>query len=85
MKISPPLYEEQTEGKEQCVAVDCNCSHCERKAMISVHPLAKDVEFTQGLVDRVEYYSGMQKNPVRPQGWLRVRVYCSRIACESTP
>lgn len=64
MRISPPLYKEQTEGKDQCVAVECNCSHCERKAIIGVHPLAKDVEFTQGLEDRAEYYCGMKKNPV---------------------
>lgn len=64
MRISPPLYQEQTEGKEQCVAIECNCSHCERTAAISVHPLATDVEFKQGLEDRVEYYCGMKKNPV---------------------
>ena len=63
MKISPPLYEEHAEGKEQCVAVECNCSYCERNGSLSVHPLAKDVEFTQGLEDRVNYYSGIKQNP----------------------
>lgn len=49
MTLSPPLYAEQTQDKEQCVAVDCNCSHCERHGSIAVHPLAKDVVFTRGL------------------------------------
>lgn len=63
MKISPPLHQEETESKEQCVAVECNCSHCERKGIITVHPLAKHIEFTQGLEDRVNYYTAMKKNP----------------------
>lgn len=49
MTISPPLYPEQTQGKEQCVAVECGCSHCERHGNLAVHPLAKDVVFTKGL------------------------------------
>jgi len=49
MKLSPPIYPEQTEGKEQCVPIECHCSHCQRTGAISVHPIAKDVEFTRGL------------------------------------
>ena len=63
MKISPPLYEEQTEGKEQCVAIECFCSYCERNGSLMVHPLAKDVEFTQGLESRANYYTATKKNP----------------------
>ena len=63
MKLSPPLYKEETEDKEQCIPVECNCSYCERNGYIGVHPLAKDVEFTQGLEDRVSYYTAMKKNP----------------------
>ncbi|KAK3686923.1 hypothetical protein LTR37_019321 [Vermiconidia calcicola] len=63
MKISPPLYEEHTQGKEQYVADECDCSHCERQGYVSVHPLSKDVEFTQGLEDRMEYYCGAKNNP----------------------
>lgn len=63
MRLSPPLYKEQTEGKEQCIPVECDCSHCERTGLIAIHPLAKDVKFTQGLEDLVEYYSGAKKNP----------------------
>jgi hypothetical protein len=66
MKLSPPLYAEQTEGQEQCVAVECNCSMCERNGYWGVHPLAKDVEFTQGLEDRTNYYFAAKKSPV----WL---------------
>ena len=76
MKISPPLYAEHTEGKEQCVAVECNCSYCERNGIIAVHPLANDVEFTQGLEDRAKYYTGMKKNP----HWL----ICSHIGHKTT-
>jgi hypothetical protein len=61
--LSPPLYKEQAEGKEQWTAIDCNCSHCERVGAINVHPLAKDVKFTQGWENVVEYRSGAKKNP----------------------
>ena len=49
MTLSPPLYAEQTQGKEQCVAAECNCSHCERHGSLAVHPLATDIVFTKGL------------------------------------
>ena len=63
MKLSPPLYAEQTEGKERCVAVECHCSSCQRHGYIAAHPLASDVEFTQGLEDRAMYYTAAKKNP----------------------
>lgn len=63
MTLSPPIYIEDTQGKEQAVAVECDCSHCERKGLICLHPLAKDVEFTQGLEDRKEYLCASKKNP----------------------
>lgn len=63
MKLSPPLYEEQTQGKEQCVAVECNCSHCERHGYWAVHPLQKDVEWIQGLEHRGEYRMGNKVCP----------------------
>ena len=63
MKLSPPLYKEETQGKEQCVAVICNCSMCERAGYIGVHPLAKDVEFTQGQELLTKYLTGSKKCP----------------------
>ncbi|WPG98595.1 Hypothetical protein R9X50_00138800 [Acrodontium crateriforme] len=63
MNISPPLYEEDTQGKEQCVAVECDCSHCERHGFWAVHPLQKDVEWTRGLEHRGEYLMGSKKCP----------------------
>ncbi|KAK5119797.1 hypothetical protein LTR85_007123 [Meristemomyces frigidus] len=57
MKLSPPLYASDTtvEHPEQAVAIDCTCSYCARNGYLSVHPFAKDVEFTHGLENRVEY------------------------------
>lgn len=66
MKISPPLYVEQTEGKAQCRPVDCDCSFCARNGLLNVHPLAEDVEFTQGLQDRKEYFYASKTFPI----WL---------------
>lgn len=40
-----------------------NCSRCERVSAINVHPLTKDVEFTQGRENMVEYRSGGKTNP----------------------
>ena len=50
MTLSPPLLASQAQGGDIYTAVECDCTHCERKGQISCHPLAKDVEFTQGLV-----------------------------------
>ena len=75
MKLSPPLYAEQTEGKEQCVAVECGCSHCERNGYLAVHPIAKDVEFTQGQDDIQKYYSAVKKNP----HWFCK--HCGNVVC----
>ena len=61
--LSPPLYQEQAEGRERWTAIECNCSHCERVGAINVHPLTNDVEFTQGRENMAEYRSGGKKNP----------------------
>lgn len=61
--VSPPLYKEHAQGKEQWQAVECNCSHCERTGAINVHPFSKDVEFTQGKENMVEYRCAGKKNP----------------------
>ncbi|KAK4544220.1 hypothetical protein LTR36_004430 [Oleoguttula mirabilis] len=65
MTISPPLYASQTtaEQPEQCEAVECFCSYCARNGVWAVHPLTKDVVFTHGLHDRVEYLLGAKMNP----------------------
>lgn len=52
IKLSPPLLESQSEGKGVYTALECDCTHCERKGLIACHPKAKDVVFTQGLVER---------------------------------
>jgi hypothetical protein len=50
IKLSPPLLESESEGKGIYTALECDCSHCERKGIIACHPLLKDVEFTEGVV-----------------------------------
>ena len=55
---------EQAEGKEQCCGRSNATAPCARgTATGAVHPLAKDVEFTQGLDDRIAYYTAAKKNP----------------------
>lgn len=61
--VSPPLYEEDAQDKERWTAVECNCSHCERTGAINVHPFSKDVEFTKGEENLVEYRSAAKENP----------------------
>jgi hypothetical protein len=56
MTLSPPLYEEQTQGKEQYTALECGCSWCQRNGEIAVHPLVENVKFTHGLEHRGEYF-----------------------------
>ncbi|RMZ05838.1 hypothetical protein D0862_04809 [Hortaea werneckii] len=48
IRISPPLYTEHAEGKQQCVAVACECSYCMRNGYWGVHPLKEDIEWTHG-------------------------------------
>ncbi|USW49437.1 Putative Mss4-like superfamily protein [Septoria linicola] len=48
MKISPPLFEEQAEGKGVYPVTSCNCSYCERTGYLTVHPRAENVTFTRG-------------------------------------
>lgn len=50
MRISPPLLESDSEGKGVYTALECDCTHCERKGIIACHPMLADVKFTQGLV-----------------------------------
>lgn len=61
--LSPPLFLEETQGKERWTAVECNCSHCERTGCINVHPLSKDLNFTKGKEHLVEYRSAGKQNP----------------------
>ena len=63
MKISPPLLPEDTQGKEQYTAVECHCSHCERQGALCVHPLTKNVEFTQGFEDKGVHLTASKRNP----------------------
>jgi hypothetical protein len=54
--ISPPLLaSDDPEGKGVYTALECDCTHCERKGLISCHPKLADVEFSQGLV-RIQFY-----------------------------
>lgn len=55
MKISPPLLESQAEGKGVYTAIECECSHCERKGQISCHPKMENVVFTEGLVGSFDF------------------------------
>jgi hypothetical protein len=55
IRLSPPLLESESEGKGIYTALECDCTHCERKGIIACHPLFKDVEFTKGLVSHIFY------------------------------
>nr|POE87253.1 hypothetical protein CFP56_29842 [Quercus suber] len=83
MKLSPPLYvEETTEVKPgRYEAVECACSHCERHGLWMVYPFAKDVHFADGLEpgrwergaeERREYRSGAKTNP---------HFFCTNCGC----
>lgn len=48
--LSPPLLDSESEGKGIYTAVECDCTHCERKGMISCHLKKKDIVFSQGIV-----------------------------------
>jgi len=61
--ISPPLLESEAQGKGVYTATICDCSHCERLGYIVCHPKVENVEFKQGLEDRVEYRCAGKKNP----------------------
>ncbi|KAF2213067.1 hypothetical protein CERZMDRAFT_83978 [Cercospora zeae-maydis SCOH1-5] len=64
MKLSPPLFEEEAQGKGVYPATSCNCSYCERVGYLTVHPLVENVTFTQGLEHRAEYLTGNQTAPL---------------------
>ena len=58
--ISPPLLEsDDPEGKGVYTALECDCTHCERKGLISCHPKLADVKFSQGLV-RIPFITGKE-------------------------
>ncbi|GAB7328949.1 hypothetical protein MBLNU13_g00819t2 [Cladosporium sp. NU13] len=70
--ISPPLLEaDDPEGRGVYTALECDCTHCERKGLISCHPKLADVNFIEiGIADAVfekeqrgEYYCGPKKHP----------------------
>lgn len=63
MKVSPPLFEQQTEGKEQYTVIECHCSHCERQGALCVHPLVENIEWTQGVEHRGTYLCASKKSP----------------------
>jgi hypothetical protein len=64
IKISPPLLEsDDPDGKGVYTALECDCTHCERKGLISCHPKLADVKFSQGLEHRGEYYCAAKKHP----------------------
>lgn len=51
--LSPPLLEKDAEGKGVYTALECDCTHCERKAIIACHAKMKNVHFTQGTVGQL--------------------------------
>ena len=67
--VSPPLYPEHTQGREQYTAVECTCSWCARHGEICVHPLSKDVKWTHGLEQRGEYRFA---NKIAPHWFCKV-------------
>lgn len=54
--LSPPLLEKDAEGKGVYTALECDCTHCECKAIIACHAKMKNVHFTQGIVSLVYLY-----------------------------
>ncbi|CAK1361148.1 hypothetical protein CB0940_03452 [Cercospora beticola] len=64
MKLSPPIFESEAEGKGVYPVMSCNCSYCERVGYLTVHPLVENVEFTQGLEHRAEYLTSGQTAPL---------------------
>ena len=58
--ISPPLLESDSEGKGVYTALECDCTHCERKGLISCHPKLADVKFSQGLVRTISFLPSLR-------------------------
>ena len=82
--ISPPLLEsDDPECKGVYTALECDCTHCERKGLISCHPKLADVKFSQGLV-RIPFIGGKecgfdrdQMADMVPQKEHRGEYYCA--------
>lgn len=77
MTLSPPLYASEVENQpvdkqQQCVAVECDCSHCERQSVLAVHTFTKDVVWERGLDQRGEYLCGAKMNP---------HFFCKKCGC----
>lgn len=65
MKPSPPLFEEETQGKKRKDVWQWNADApiARENGYWGVHPLAKDVIFTHGLANRAEYLCGNKSCP----------------------
>lgn len=61
MKMSPPLFEEESQGKGVWKVADCDCSWCERTGSLVVHPFEENVTWTRG-VENLSKYSFGKKN-----------------------
>ncbi|KAF2170753.1 hypothetical protein M409DRAFT_18725 [Zasmidium cellare ATCC 36951] len=61
MKMSPPLFEEESQGKGVWKVNECDCSWCERNGSLAVHPLEENVTWTRG-VEHLSKYSFGNKN-----------------------
>ncbi|EME43589.1 hypothetical protein DOTSEDRAFT_72827 [Dothistroma septosporum NZE10] len=63
VKVSPPFFESEAEGKGTYPVTECDCSYCERQGYQAVHPLQSNVCFTQGQDNLTKYYCGNKQNP----------------------
>lgn len=58
VKMSPPLYEEHSEGKGVWKVNECTCSWCERNGNQTIHPLAENFTWTRGEDNLTKYRFG---------------------------
>lgn len=58
MKMSPPLFKEESQGKGVWKVTECDCSWCERNGQLAVHPLEENVTWTRGVEDLSKYQFG---------------------------
>lgn len=61
VKLSPPLFEEQSEGKGVWEVCECSCSWCARNGLQNVHPLAENFTWTRGRENLSEYSFGEKR------------------------
>jgi hypothetical protein len=64
MRLSPPIYADEADGQGVYPVMDCTCSYCARNGYQTVHPLAGNVRFLQGVEDRVEYWTANKVAPL---------------------